>query len=103
MRLSPRAIRPCVIYFGAVLLWVGTTAMHIPDGYLSPVTSLILFLLVLPFWAAGMRTLRGSINAQNVPLVALTAAFSFVIMMFNVPLPGGTSGHAAGAALAGII
>jgi cobalt/nickel transport system permease protein len=35
--------------------------------------------------------------------VALFAAFSFVIMMFNVPLPGGTSGHAVGGALAAII
>jgi cobalt/nickel transport system permease protein len=38
-----------------------------------------------------------------VPLIALVAAFCFVIMMFNVPLPGGTTGHAVGAALAAII
>ena len=42
-------------------------------------------------------------NARNVPLIALLAAFSFVIMMFNIPLPGGTTGHAIGAALAAII
>ena len=77
--------------------------MHIPDGYLSPLTSLILFILVTPFWVIGARRLRKRINARNVPLIALMAAFSFIIMMFNVPLPGGTSGHAVGGALAAII
>jgi cobalt/nickel transport system permease protein len=91
------------VYYGALLFWLATTAMHIPDGYLSPLTSLIMFLLVLPFWVIGVRKIRQTMNARNVPLIALLAAFSFVIMMFNVPLPGGTSGHAAGAVLAAII
>jgi cobalt/nickel transport system permease protein len=91
------------VYYLVLLVWLGTTAMHIPDGYLSPVTCLIMFLLVLPFWAIGVRKIRQTLNARSVPLVALMAAFSFVIMMFNVPLPGGTTGHAVGAALAAII
>lgn len=91
------------VYYAALLVWLGTTAMHIPDGYLSPVTSLILFLLVLPFWAIGLRKIRQVMDARSVPLIALLAAFSFVIMMFNIPLPGGTTGHAVGATLAAII
>ena len=31
------------------------------------------------------------------------SAFAFVVMMFNVPLPGGTSGHAVGVAAATIV
>jgi len=77
--------------------------MHIPDGYLSPVTCLVLILLTLPFWYRGVQKLRQTMNARSVPLIALLAAFSFVIMMFNVPLPGGTTGHAVGGALAAII
>ena len=77
--------------------------MHIPDGYLSPLTSLILFILVLPFWYRGVRSLRRRSNARNVPLIALLAAFSFIVMMFNVPLPGGTTGHAVAGALVAII
>src|SRR5512142_1803536 len=77
--------------------------MHIPDGYLSPQTALVMFLLVLPFWIRGTRKMREAINARSVPLIALFAAFSFVIMMFNVPLPGGTTGHAVGGALAAIV
>lgn len=77
--------------------------MHIPDGYLSPATCLIMFLLILPFWVIGLRKIRQNMNARSVPLIALIAAFSFVIMMFNIPLPGGTTGHAIGAALAAIV
>jgi cobalt/nickel transport system permease protein len=92
-----------IAYYAALLVWLATTAMHIPDGYLSPITSLILFLLVLPFWVIGIHRIRQFMNARSVPLIALLAAFSFVIMMFNVPLPGGTTGHAVGATLAAII
>lgn len=91
------------VYYAALFVWLGTTAMHIPEGYLSPITSLIMFLLVLPFWAIGARKIRQTMNARSIPLIALLAAFSFVIMMFNLPLPGGTSGHAIGAALAAVI
>jgi cobalt/nickel transport system permease protein len=95
--------RSLILYYGILAAWLVTTAMHIPDGYLSPVTSVIMFALVLPFWAIGVRKLREKMTTKNVPLIALVAAFSFVIMMFNVPLPGGTTGHAVGGALAAII
>ena len=91
------------IYYILMAVWSGTTAMHIPDGYLSPVTCLVMVLLVLPFWIRGVQRLREKMTARNIPLVALFAAFSFVVMMFNVPLPGGTTAHAVGGALAAII
>jgi cobalt/nickel transport system permease protein len=97
---TPRSL---VLYYGTFAFWLFTTAMHIPDGYLSPVTSIIMFVIVLPFWVIGVRKLREKMTSRNIPLVALLAAFSFVIMMFNVPLPGGTTGHAVGGALAAII
>ena len=91
------------VYYAALLLWLGTTAMHIPDGYLSPVTCLIMFLIVLPFWVIGIRKIRERMSGKSVPLIALLAAFSFVIMMFNIPIPGGTTAHAIGATIAAII
>ncbi|HEY9151974.1 MAG TPA: cobalt transporter CbiM [Anaerolineales bacterium] len=96
-------IKLLAVYYGALLLWLSTTAMHIPDGYLSPVTSIIMFLIVLPFWVIGLRKIRETMNARSVPLIALLAAFSFVIMMFNFPVPGGTTAHAIGATIAAII
>ncbi len=102
-RMSGKTWKAIGIYYAILAGWLFTTAMHIPDGYLSPATSLVMFLLVAPFWAIGLRRIRQTMSARSVPLIALVAAFSFVIMMFNVPLPGGTTGHAVGAALAAII
>ncbi len=98
-----RIPRFTLLYYVLLVAWLVTTGMHIPDGYLSPATSIVLYLLTLPFWARGVQRLRQKINAKNVPLIALLAAFSFVIMMFNVPLPGGTTGHAVGGALIAIV
>jgi cobalt/nickel transport system permease protein len=96
----PKGVR---LYYGVLAAWLVTTAMHIPDGYLSPATSIVMFLLILPFWYVGIKKLRQKINARSAPLIALLSAFCFIIMMFNVPLPGGTTGHAVGGALAAII
>ncbi len=77
--------------------------MHIPDGYLSPQTYLPLWGVMLPIWGKASRVLKTSLQARHVPLFAMSAAFSFVIMMFNVPTFGGTTGHATGAALIAIL
>lgn len=90
-------------YYGLLFAWLLTTAMHIPDGYLSPATCVVMFLLVLPFWIRGVNRLREKLSAKTAPLVALFAAFCFVLMMFNVPIPGGTTAHAVGGALVAII
>lgn len=95
--------RMMILYYALLAIWLGTTAMHIPDGYLSPVTCIIMFLIVLPFWVRGVQKLRQKVSSKNIPLIALLAAFSFLIMMFNVPIPGGTTAHAVGGALIAII
>jgi len=41
--------------------------------------------------------------SRVVPLISVFAAFAFVIMMFNLPLPGGTTGHAVGVTIAAIV
>jgi len=77
--------------------------MHIPDGYLGPQTYGAAYLAVAPFWAAASRKLNRTLRSRQVPLLALSAAFTFVIMMFNVPIPGGTTGHAVGAVLVAVL
>jgi cobalt/nickel transport system permease protein len=77
--------------------------MHIPDGYLGPQTYAAAYAAAVPFWIAASRKLNRSLRSRQVPLLALSAAFSFVIMMFNVPIPGGTSGHAVGAVLVAVL
>jgi len=77
--------------------------MHIPDGYLSPQTYLPFYAFIIPYLAMASRKVRNSIRSRHVPLLALGAAFSFVIMMFNVPFPGGTTGHAVGGVIVAIL
>jgi cobalt/nickel transport system permease protein len=36
-------------------------------------------------------------------LLATMSAFSFVVMMFNIPIPGGTSGHATGVGILAVL
>ena len=68
--------------------------MHIPDGYLSPSTRALRYGAAAPFWCTAFARVKRILNTRPVPLLAVASAFCFVIMMFNVPLPGGTTGHA---------
>ncbi|MEP6925257.1 MAG: cobalt transporter CbiM [Pyrinomonadaceae bacterium] len=77
--------------------------MHIPDGYLSPLTCAALYAAAAPFWYVAIKRVKRLLNTRMVPLLSVFAAFSFVIMMFNIPLPGGTTGHAIGVGIAAIV
>jgi cobalt/nickel transport system permease protein len=77
--------------------------MHIPDGYLGPLTYGTMYAAALPFWAAASWKLNRTLKAKQAPFLAIGAAFSFVIMMFNIPIIGGTTGHATGATLIAIL
>lgn len=77
--------------------------MHIPDGYLGPTTCGFFYAVMVPVWAVASKIVKKTLKAKQVPLLAIGAAFSFVIMMFNVPIPGGTTGHAVGAVLVAIL
>ncbi len=77
--------------------------MHIPDGYLGPATYGAMFGATVPFWVIASRKLQGTLKARQAPYLALGAAFSFVIMMFNIPVLGGTTGHATGTTLIAIL
>jgi cobalt/nickel transport system permease protein len=77
--------------------------MHIPDGYLSPQTSLVFTAAMAPLWWQAGRKVRKVVKSRYVPLVALGAAFSFVVMMFNIPIPDGTTAHAVGGGLIAIL
>ncbi len=77
--------------------------MHIPDGYLSPSTCAVMYAGAAPFWLVALRRVQAMLHARYVPLLSLFSAFSFVVMMFNLPLPGGTTGHAVGMGVAAVV
>jgi cobalt/nickel transport system permease protein len=77
--------------------------MHIPDNYLSPVSCAAMTAAMVPIWALAVRHVGKELPKEKIPLLGIGAAFSFLIMMFNVPLPGGTTGHAVGATLLAVL
>jgi cobalt/nickel transport system permease protein len=77
--------------------------MHIPDGYLSPSTCIVMYGASAPFWSVALRKMQRALTTRLIPLLSVVSAFSFVIMMFNVPLPGGTTGHAVGVGVATVV
>lgn len=77
--------------------------MHIPDGYLSPVTYISSYIVSIPLLACGFKRLKERLNEKTFPLISTLTALSFLIMMINIPIPAGTSGHAVGTAILSII
>ncbi len=77
--------------------------MHIPDGYLSPITAGTMYVVSTPFWIVAVQRVRKALTRRTVPALALFSAFAFIVMMFNIPLPGGTTGHAVGGTLLAIV
>lgn len=100
--------------------------MHIPDNYLSPQTCAVMTAVMIPVWGISVRRVRSCLwNEENacggtndgrsaiggqapgagkqLPMLGVAAAFSFLGMMFNIPLPGGTTGHAVGATLLALL
>lgn len=75
------------------------TNVHIPDNYLSPATDAVLAVAMVPVWVRCARKVREDLNQKQTSFIGMAAAFSFLLMMFNVPLPGGTTGHAVGGTL----
>jgi cobalt/nickel transport system permease protein len=77
--------------------------MHIPDGYLSPQTYIPLLGAFVISAAVAVKKVKKDVSARNIPYLGMAAAFSFIIMMFNLPIPGGTTGHAVGSAVIAIL
>lgn len=77
--------------------------MHIPDNYLSPSTCAVMGAIMIPVWMRASKKVKQEVSRKKLPILGVCGAFSFLIMMFNIPIPGGTTGHAVGATLAAIL
>ena len=77
--------------------------MHIPENYLSPASCAVMGAVMIPIWVHAVRKTNQELPKEKLPLLGAGAAFSFLSMMFNVPLPGGTTGHAVGGTLIALL
>lgn len=77
--------------------------MHIPDGFLDPTTSAVTYAVFLGYGAYVLSKVKGELSPEGVSSASVLAAGIFAAQMLNWPLPGGTSLHFVGGALAGIV
>jgi cobalt/nickel transport system permease protein len=77
--------------------------MHIPDNYLSPQTCGVMAAVMVTVWAVSVHKVKKELPKDKIPAMGVAAAFSFLAMMFNIPMPGGTTGHAVGGTLIAVL
>ncbi|MFC6164847.1 cobalt transporter CbiM [Lactiplantibacillus dongliensis] len=79
--------------------------MHIPDNYLSPATCGTLAIAMAPIWTVAVLKVKVQIkqHRETLPMLGIAAALAFLIMMFNLPIPGGTTAHAVGGTLLAVL
>ncbi len=77
--------------------------MHIPDGFLSTLVAVVLWILSAGVIAYALRRVGKDLGERQVPLMGVLAAAIFAGQMLNFTVAGGTSGHLLGAALAAIL
>lgn len=66
-------------------------------------TCAVFYAVDAPIWARAGRRVRKVVKNRYVPLLAIGAAYCFLTMMFNVPVPDGTTAHAVGAVLVAVL
>ncbi len=84
-------------------MFFSPVAMHIPDGFLSVVVSIIFWVLSIAVIAVALRRVSRDLGEREVPVMGVVAAAIFAGQMLNFTVAGGTSGHLLGAALATIL
>ena len=98
----------------AMLPWIGLClllgarpafGMHIMEGFLPPAWSIAWSAAALPFVAASVITLKKRLadNPKGKLLMALAAAFIFVLSALRIPSVTGSSSHPTGIALGAIL
>jgi cobalt/nickel transport system permease protein len=81
--------------------------MHIPDGLLDPITTIILWIITIVVMVIGYFRMGKIFEKEDseklIPYIGVLAAIIFAFQFVNYPVPGGTSGHLIGGTLVAII
>jgi cobalt/nickel transport system permease protein len=88
------------------MLYAAPTApplMHAPDGIFAVWLSILGWIIALVVINLAVRNTRQQLGERQIPLMGVLAAAIFAGQMLNFSIPGGTSGHLLGGALAAII
>lgn len=79
--------------------------MHIMEGFLPATWCVVWIVLSVPFVAYGIKKLEHlfSEKPELKPLIAVVAAFIFILSSIKIPSVAGSSSHATGTGLAAIL
>jgi cobalt/nickel transport system permease protein len=77
--------------------------LHIPDGFIAPLTYLPAYVIAAGAWTWAGRDLRRRLDEQTIPRLAVVTALAYTLGLVMVPLPGGTSGHVVGVAMLALL
>jgi len=77
--------------------------VHIPDNYISPSSCAVMAAAMVPVWAVSIKKVKQEITKAKMPQLGIGAALCFLVMMFNVPVLGGTTAHAVGGTLIAVL
>ena len=84
-------------------MFIKQQLMHIPDGFLSLILSLILWVVAIVAIFFAIRHYAKENEKEKLPLMGVLAAAIFAGQMLNFTVVGGTSGHLLGAAIATLL
>ena len=81
--------------------------MHLPDGLLDPITTIVLWIATIAIMILGYFRMGKMFEKEDsekmIPYIGVLAAVIFAFQFVNYPVPGGTSGHLVGGTLVAII
>ncbi len=77
--------------------------MHIPDGFVDLKTAITTSALSAGGLAGAIYGVKKYFKARVIAMMGVMSALIFALQMINFTIPGGTSGHLLGGALAAII
>jgi cobalt/nickel transport system permease protein len=77
--------------------------MHIPDGFVDLRTAAVTGALSAGGLAGAIYGVKKYFKARVIAMMGVMGALIFALQMINFTIPGGTSGHLLGGALAAII
>jgi len=83
-------------FFTNTLKKGGKVQMHIPDGYLSPQTCVTFYAASTVAVGFAFAKFKKSVDEKTFVHLSVASAFTFIVMMFNFPVVGGSSAHITG-------
>jgi cobalt/nickel transport system permease protein len=80
-------------------------AMHIMEGYLPPAFCIVWGVICLPFLVAGYLSIKKTLaeSRKTITIIAMAAAFIFVISSLKIPSVTGSCSHMTGTGLGAIL